>query len=521
MEFLSSSQTAAVTAVSAFVIFVFSLFFISTKVIRKRSKKRVAPQAGGARLVIGHLHLLGGPEPAHRVLGNMADKYGPIFTVKMGVHQALVVSDWEIAKECLTTNDKVFANRPKTIAMELLGYNYSMVGFSPYGPYWRQARKITTLELLSNHRLEKLKHVRQFEMRTSVKELYEVWSKNKSSGSNKVLVEMKRWFGDVTLNVILKLIVGKRCSDSDEWKEELAIYLEWSGKFLVSDALPFLRWLDIGGDQKSMKKLAKRFDILAQGWLEEHKKKRASGEAREDEDFMDVMITVLEDDPQLFPDHDADIVNKATCLAMIIAASDTTTVTLTWVLTLLLNHPYALKKAQHELDIHVGSERQVNESDIKILVYLQAIIKETLRLYPAGPLSVPHESMEDCTVSGYHVPAGTRLLVNLWRIQRDPAVWSDPCEFKPERFLTTHKDFDVRGNNHEYTPFSSGRRMCPGVSFALQVLQLTLASLIHGFDFETQSNEAVDTSEGIGLTYVKASPLEVLLSPRLSPSLYA
>ncbi|KAI9200733.1 hypothetical protein LWI28_012511 [Acer negundo] len=122
--------------------------------------------------------------------------------------------------------------------------------------------------------------------------------------------------------------------------------------------------------------------------------------------------------------------------------------------------------------------------------------------------------MEDCTVSGYHVPTGTQLLVNLWRIQRDPAVWSDPCEFKPERFLTTHKDFDARGNN-------SGRRMCPGVSFALQVLQLTLASLIHGFDFETQSNEAVDTSEGIGLNYVKASSLEVLLSPRLSPSLYA
>ncbi|KAK3231504.1 hypothetical protein Dsin_003385 [Dipteronia sinensis] len=521
MEFLPSSQTAAVTAVSAFVIFVFSLFFISTKVIRNRSKKRAAPEAGGAWPVIGHLHLLGGPEPAHRVLGNMADKYGPIFTVKMGVHQALVVSDWEIAKECLTTNDKVFANRPQTIATELLGYNYSMIGFSPYGPFWRQARKISTLELLSNHRLEKLKHVRQSEMRISVKELYEVWSKNKSSGSNKVLVDMKRWFGDVTLNVILKLIVGKRLSDKDGWKEELAIYFEWSGKFLVSDALPFLRWLDIGGDEKSMKKLAKKFDAVAQEWLEEHKKKRASGEAREDEDFMDVMITILQDDPQLFPGRDADTVNKATCLAMILAASDTTTVTLTWVLTLLLNHPNVLKKAQQELDIHVGSERQVNESDIKNLVYLQAIIKETLRLYPAGPLSVPHESMEDCTVSGYHVPARTRLLVNLWRIQRDPAVWSDPCEFKPERFLTTHKDFDVRGNNHEYTPFSSGRRMCPGVSFALQVLQLTLASLIHGFDLETQSNEAVDTSEGIGLTYVKASPLEALLSPRLSPSLYA
>ncbi|TXG52315.1 hypothetical protein EZV62_021484 [Acer yangbiense] len=279
MEFLPSSQTAAVTAVSAFVIFVFSLFFISTKVIRKRSKKRTAPEAGGAWPVIGHLHLLGGPEPAHRVLGNMADKYGPIFTVKMGVHQVLVVSDWEIAKECLTTNDKVFANRPKTIAMELLGYNYSMFGFSPYGPYWRQSRKTTTLELLSNHRLEKLKHVRESEMRTSVKELYDTWSKNKGSGSNKVLV--------------------------DRGYEEM---------FLVSDALPFLRWLDIGGYEKSMKKTAKELDIVVQGWLEEHKKKRASGEAKEDEDFMDVMITILQDDPQLFPGRDADTVNKATCL---------------------------------------------------------------------------------------------------------------------------------------------------------------------------------------------------------------
>ncbi|KAK4859974.1 hypothetical protein QYF36_015258 [Acer negundo] len=521
MEFLPPSQIVSVTAVSAFVIFVFSLFFISTKVQRNRTKKRAVPEAGGAWPVIGHLHHLGGPEPAHRVFGNMADKYGPIFTVKMGVHRALVVSDWEIAKECLTTNDKVFANRPKTVAMELLGYNFSMVGFSPYGPYWRQARKITTLELLSHHRLEKLKHVRESEKKTSLKELYEVWSKNKSSGSNKVLVDMKRWFGDVSINMILRLIIGKRCSDSDGWKEDLAIFFEWSGKFLLSDGLPFLRWLDIGGDEKKMKKIAKNLDIVAQGWLDEHKKKKASKDAKEDEDFMDVMITILQDGAQLFPGRDTDTVNKATCLALIVAASDTTMLTLTWALTLLLNNRNVLKKAQHELDIHVGSERQVNESDITNLVYLQAIFKETMRLYPGGPLLVPHESMEDCTVSGYHVPAQTQLFVNLWKMHRDPTVWSDPGEFKPERFLTTHKDFDVRGKNFEYMPFSSGRRMCPGVSFALQVLQLTLASLIHGFDLETQSNVAVDTTEGMGMTLVKASPLEVLLSPRLSPSLYA
>ncbi|KAL5777892.1 hypothetical protein ACOSP7_010823 [Xanthoceras sorbifolium] len=244
----------------------------------------------------------------------MADKYGPIFTIKMGVHRALVVSNWEIAKECLTTNDKIFANRPKSVPTEVLTYNFEMLGFSPYGHYWSQLRKIAKLELLSNHRLEKLKHVRESEMKTSIRELYELWSKNKSSTSNKVSVEMERWFGDVTLNVILRLIVGKRCSENDGWKKELITFFEWHGKFLVSDALPYLRWLDIGGDVKSMKKSANELDIIVQVWLEEHKRNRASGETKEDEDFMDVMLSILQDDAQLFSGRDADTVNKATCL---------------------------------------------------------------------------------------------------------------------------------------------------------------------------------------------------------------
>lgn len=194
--------------------------------------------------------------------------------------------------------------------------------------------------------------------------------------------------------------------------------------------------------------------------------------------------------------------------------------TLTWVLSLLINNPCVLKKAQHELDRNVGRERLAHESDMSNLVYLQAIIKETLRLYPAGPLSLPHESMEDCTVAGYHIPAGTRLLVNLSKIHRDPSVWSNPTEFQPERFLTTHKDYDVRGQHFEFMPFSSGRRMCPGVSFALQVLQLTLATLLQGFDFANPSAEPLDMSESIGLTNLKSTPLECLIHPRLQSHFY-
>ncbi|KAI9201491.1 hypothetical protein LWI28_024238 [Acer negundo] len=522
-------------------IFGFSLFLYCLLRILSRKTKNgfpLPPEASGAWPFLGHLLLLGGQKPPHVTLGDMADKYGPIFTLKMGVYRTLVVSNWEMAKECLTVNDKVFANRPKMLIAELMGYNYAMVGFSPYGPYWRQVRKITVLELLSNHRLQTFKHVRETEMRASVKEIYELWwDRNKDSENNKykVSLEMKKWFGDVTLNVIYKIIVGKRYvgtttsssddddHEADQWRDAVRRFFELAGKFVVSDAVPFLRWLDLGGHEKAMKKTAEELDYHVQGWLDEHKRKRVnSGKIKGDhvEDFMDVMLSIFEDDAK-FSTSEADKINKATCLALIMAASDTTTVTLTWTLSQLLDNHDVLKKAQQELDTFIGRERLPNESDMKNLVYLQAIIKETLRLNPAAPLSVPHESLEDCTVGGYHVPAGTRLLVNVWKIHRDARIWSsDSHEFKPERFLTTHKDFDVKGQNFEFIPFGSGRRMCPGFLFALQIMQLTLATLLHGFEIETMLDAPVDLGEGFGTTNLRFSKLEALLTPRLPACLY-
>lgn len=179
-----------------------------------------------------------------------------------------------------------------------------------------------------------------------------------------------------------------------------------------------------------------------------------------------------------------------------------------------------MKKAQDEVDLQVGRGRQVVVSDTKKLVYIQAIIKETLRLYPPAPLSVPHESGEDCVVGGYNIPKGTRLLTNIWKIHRDPNAWSNPNEFQPERFLTTNKDTDVWGKNYEFIPFSSGRRICPGISLAMDMDPLILARFIQGFEMTTLHDEAIDMTESLGVTNLKATPLEVLLTPRLSPDLY-
>ncbi|KAA8538476.1 hypothetical protein F0562_027978 [Nyssa sinensis] len=525
MEFLPpiALPTTVMAAIFAFLL----LFYVLWVSKCGRKNKPVAPEAAGAWPLIGHLHLVRGPQLPAITLGTMADKYGPIFTIRLGVHRALVVSSWEIAKECFTTNDRVFCNRPKSMAVELMGYNYAMFGFGPYGQFWREMRKIITLKLLSRHRIAMLNHVYESEVKASMKDTYELWVRNRRASDDHVMVEMKKWFGDMTLNLIRR-IVGRETNtaswEGDWCRKKMKEFFELMGTFTVSDALPFLRWLDIGGYEKAMRKTAKELDLLLQGWLEEHyKQKRVSGEVKSEQDFMDDMLSIL-DDAAVDHDqaiYDADTITKATCLNLLLAGSGTISVTLTWALSLLLNNRHALKKAQEELDTHVGRERQVNESDLKNLVYLQAIIKETMRLSPAALLSPPRESMKDCTLAGYHVPAGSRLFINFWKLHRDPRIWSDhPLEFSPERFLTTHREVDVHGLHFELIPFGSGRRVCPGIYFSLQVMQLVLASLLQGFEVATPLDELIDMSVSFGSSNPKATPLEVLLTPRLPSLLY-
>ncbi|KAF9608874.1 hypothetical protein IFM89_011912 [Coptis chinensis] len=505
-------------------------FFVWSTSQRKRKRSantKEAPEVIGGWPIIGHLPMLFEPRIPHIVLGALADKYGPAFTIRLGVHKALVVSSWEVAKECFTTNDKVLATRPSSVAAKIMGYNYALFAFGPYGSYWREARKIAILELLSNQRLQSLRHVRISEVSTSIKELYQLWQVNCDRANGAVLVEMKQWLSDLTLNVVVRMVARKRYFgagakvDEDEgrrFQKGLKDFFHLIGLFVLSDALPFLRWIDFQGHEKAMKTTAKELDTVLGKWLEEHRQDKFIGGTKPEPDFMDVMLSILED-KKLFG-YEADEVNKAMCLAMILGGADTTVVTITWTLSLLLNNPHSLKKAQDEIDTNVGKDRLVEESDIDKLVYLQAIVKETLRLYPASPLPAQHQAIEDCTVAGYHVPAGTRIITNVWKIQQDPRLWSNPCDFHPERFLTTQAKVDLRGQHFEFIPFGSGRRMCPGISFGLQVVHLTLARMLQSFDVKTPLDASVDMTESAGLTNLKATPLEVLITPRLPPNLY-
>lgn len=198
---------------------------------------------------------------------------------------------------------------------------------------------------------------------------------------------------------------------------------------------------------------------------------------------------------------------------LLTAGSDTSSATLEWALTLLLNNPHVIKKAQLEIDSHIGNERLIDESDITNLPYLRCIIIETLRMYPASPLLLPHQSSTQCSVGGYRIPAGTMLLVNAWAIQNDAKNFEDPGKFNPERF-------EVEGalNSFKWVPFGSGRRGCPGEELAMRMLDLGLGVVLQCFDCERVGEDLIDLSEGPGLTIPKANPLMAYCKVRTSAS---
>jgi cytochrome P450 len=179
-----------------------------------------------------------------------------------------------------------------------------------------------------------------------------------------------------------------------------------------------------------------------------------------------------------------------------------------WALANLLNHPDVLRKAKAELDAQVG-DRLIEESDFAKLHYLQSIISENLRLCPVTPLIPPHMPSSDCTIGGYHVPAGTILFVNAWSLHRDPTLWDEPTSFKPERFESAG-----RVDASKFIPFGMGRRACPGDGLAKRVMILTLGSLIQCFEWDRVGESKIDMAEKTALTMFKVEPLELMCRAR-------
>lgn len=189
---------------------------------------------------------------------------------------------------------------------------------------------------------------------------------------------------------------------------------------------------------------------------------------------------------------------------MVFRGTDTVAILLEWIMSRIVLHQDIQTKVQNEIDTWVGRDRHVEDSDIPNLPYLQAIVKEVLRMHPPGPLlSWARLAVHDVHVDKVFVPAGTTAMVNMWAITHDPTIWKNPWTFKPERFI--EEDVPIMGSDLRLAPFGSGRRVCPGKALGLATVHLWLARLLHRFRWLPA--QPVDLSETLKLSLEMKKPL--------------
>lgn len=440
--------------------------------------------------------------------------------LRFGSFPVVVGSSVEMAKVFLKTMDVTFAGRPKTAAGKYTTYNYSDITWSPYGPYWRQARKMCLTELFSAKRLESYEYIRAEEMNSLLLGLF------RSSGKP---VLLKDYLSTVSLNVISRMVLGKRYLDESdenaivtpvEFKKMLDELFLLNGVLNIGDSIPWLDFLDLQGYIKRMKVLSKKFDRFLEHVLDEHNARRKDDENYVSRDMVDVLLD-LANDPNLEVKLERHGV-KAFTQDLLAGGTESSAVTVEWAISELLKRPELFERATEELDRVIGQNRWVTEKDIPNLPYIEAIVKETMRLHPVAPMLVPRCAREDCKVAGYDIQKGTQVLVNVWTIGRDPALWEKPEEFYPKRFIG--KNIDVKGQDYELLPFGSGRRMCPGYSLGLKVIQSSLANLLHGYRWKLPTDmkpEDLDMDEIFGLSTPRKIPLVAVVEPRLPRHLYS
>ncbi|KAL4583464.1 hypothetical protein LXL04_008037 [Taraxacum kok-saghyz] len=465
----------------------------------RRKSSNLPPTLFPSLPVIGHLHLL--KKPLYRTFAKISAKHGPILLIRFGSRRVLLISSPSAAEECLTKNDVIFANRPRMLAGKIFGSNYTSLGWSSYGDHWRNLRRISTIEIFSSHRLNDFSDIRADEGTLMIRKLIS----DSSSPVNFTSV-----FHELKLNLIMRMISGKRYFGGDmeeEGKRFHEIIKETTlleDTSFIGDHLPIMKWFGMNGLENKMIKLQKKRDVFFQTLIDQlRKENRIEPENKKKNTMIGVLLQLQITDPEYYTDE----LIRSFCMNLLTAGTDTSASTMTWALSLLLNHPHVLKKAQNQIGSHVGNNRLVNESDMNSLPYIRCIVYETLRMYPVVPLLVPHESSDDCKVGGYHVPSGTMLLINQWAMHHDPEIWTDPEKFQPERFESKKDGFS-------FMPFGSGRRSCPGEGLAMRMVGLTLGLLLQCFDWERIGEEMVDMSEGSGLTMPKAKPLVAKCTPR-------
>ncbi|KAI0492800.1 hypothetical protein KFK09_027076 [Dendrobium nobile] len=417
---------------------------------------------------------------AHRNLASMSTHHNArrLMALSLGATPVVISTDPTTAREILFGPG--FSDRPIKASARLLMFERA-IGFAPAGDYWRHLRRISATHMFSPRRIAVLEGVR----RQAVDNMVAQVQLRMDAGGHVVVREVVE---KGSLESVLGSVFGKSvpAREVELLAEMVREGYELIGRFNWEDHLPLGALLDFYGVARRCKHLASRVQVVIGKIMEDRRRE----EELHQDDFLGVLLGLPKEESL----SDGDII--AVLWEMIFRGTDVVAILMEWIMARMVLHPAVQAKAQQELHCIVGN-RPVNDSDIPKLCFLQAVVKETLRMHPPGPLlSWARLAVHDVHVGKYFVPSGTTAMVNMWAIAHDPKIWKDPWVFRPERFL--EEEVNIMGSDLRLAPFGAGRRVCPGRALGLTTVHLWLARFLQEY------------------TWVAARPVQLVECLRLS-----
>ncbi|XP_024535166.1 flavonoid 3'-monooxygenase-like [Selaginella moellendorffii] len=462
---------------------------------RKKAHSNLPPGPFSWPLV-GSLPSLG--RSRHRSLHRLAKKYGPIMYMELGSRPHVIISSPAMAREVLKDHDVEFASRPQFHTFfKNVSHDYNDLVFAPHGERWKMLRRVSGTEIFAAGRVNHFSGIRKRELAAFAS----IIEKSAAAGE---AFDLTALLHELFTNLMTSVLFGQKFYNSDTpvTLEAEAYRAVWdtiiaeSERLYIGDFIPALRWVD--KVKRSEHRLKNQIIPAVENFLNAIVKQHKESFVAENppRDFVDVMLSLGGENKM------DDMAIIALLQNLLVAGTNTSKGTVEWAMSEMIRCPGVQKKAHEELDRIVGRNRCLEETDLKDLPYIQAIVKEVLRLHPLATTGLPHSNPATSQLAGYTIPANTTLLVNIWGIHHDPANWSDPESFCPERFLGS--DHSVLGNHFDLIPFGSGRRRCVGMPLAIPHVSLTLAYLLHRFEWRMPDGQEIDMEETTGLATMPA-----------------
>ncbi|CAH8325207.1 unnamed protein product [Eruca vesicaria subsp. sativa] len=463
--------------------------------------------------VIGHLHHLLSV-PSHKSFQKVSSKYGPLLHLRAFTIPIVLVSSGSMAYEILRTHGLNFATRDREVPIMEKSILFGSFGFisAPYGDYWKFMKKLLVTKLLGSHSLERTRLIRGEELKSFRAMLFDKAAKNEAVDVGEEMMKL-------TNNSICRMIMGRKCSEENGEAEQIRSLVTKSlslvKKFLIASTVGrLLKKLGISLFEKEIMEVSQRYDELLEKIIKEHEE---NPNQKEDRDMMDVLLEVCADDNAEFKISRNQI--KALFVELFLGGTDTSAQTTQWIIAELINRPEILKTLREEIESFVGKTRLIQETDLANLPYLQAVVKEGLRLHPHSPILV-RNATEGCKIGEFYIPKNTTMIINTYAVMRDPNSWEEPDKFQPERFMVSpSKGIEEMREQLavNYLPFGSGRRGCPGSNLGYIFIGLAIGTMVQCFDWSVDGNK-VNMEETGDMTLRMAHPLKCTLVARIDPS---